>query len=468
LKRRGIAPETTNIRFGHDPIGAFAQQGVSDLAWRDLAPRFAAHVAGLAAAGFKGPFAVADGRVIHNAGGSEAQELAFALATAVAYLRALDASGTSLEQARGMISFRLSADADQFLTVAKFRALRQLWAHVEEACGLALAPPFVSAETAWRMTTQRDPYVNMLRATIAVLAAGLGGADAISVLPYTAAIGLPDRFARRIARNTQLVLIEESNLARVADPAAGSGAIEALTRQLCRAAWAQFQDIEAEGGAASALERGLIQRNVAAVRSERQKAVATRKVALTGTSEFPNIDEPPISVLDVPQVTVSPLPPNVTAEPLVAIRLAQPFEQLRDASDRILAATGSRPKVFLANLGTPADFTARATFARNFFAAGGIEAVTREGDASPNAIAAAFRASGAALACLCSSDTVYQRHAAAAAKTLSTAGARHVYLAGQPRDREAALRAAGVQSFIYAGCDVLATLRAAHGILGIR
>ncbi len=187
--------------------------------------------------GFRGPFAVADARVIHNAGGSEAQELAYALATALAYWRALEAGGVSLDDARRMIFFRLSADADQFMTMAKFRALRKLWARMEEAAGLAPKPAFIAAETAWRMMTQRDPYVNMLRVTIAAFAAGLGGANAITVLPFTAALGLPDAFARRVARNTQLVLLEESNLAKVADPAAGSGGIEDLTDQLCRAAW---------------------------------------------------------------------------------------------------------------------------------------------------------------------------------------------------------------------------------------
>ena len=189
-----------------------------------MAPAFAALVGELVGLGFRGPFAVADGRIVHNAGGSEAQELAFTLGSAVAYLRALEAGGTPLDAARGMIYFRLAADADQFLTIAKFRALRKLWARVEQACGLAPKRAYVSAETAWRMMTQRDPWVNLLRTTIAVFSAGVGGADAIGALPHTAALGLPDGFARRIARNTQLLLLEESNLAKVSDPVAGSGA----------------------------------------------------------------------------------------------------------------------------------------------------------------------------------------------------------------------------------------------------
>ena len=237
VKKRGIAPESVDMRAALNPLGHMAATGSTVGPWKDLAPYFASLVKELAGDGFRGPFAVADGRVIHNAGGSEAQELAFALASAVTYLRALEAAGVSLDAAARMIYFRLAADADQFLTIAKFRAMRKLWARVEQACGLPPAPAYVSAETAWRMMTRRDPYVNILRSTVAVFAAGIGGADAITVLPFMAAIGLPDGFARRVARNTQLLLLEESNLAKVSDPTAGSGAIEDLTQQLCASAW---------------------------------------------------------------------------------------------------------------------------------------------------------------------------------------------------------------------------------------
>jgi methylmalonyl-CoA mutase len=275
------------------------------------------------------------------------------------------------------------------------------------------------------------------------------------------ALGLSDRLARRIARNTQLILIEESNLARVSDPAAGSGGIEALTHEIGATAWRLFQEIEAAGGVVAALEQGLIQKKVAATRAEREAAVARRKDALTGTSEFPQIDEAPAPVLDVPQVALAPAGP-VTVEALPRIRLAEPYEALRDAADAMLAKTGSRPKVFLANLGSPSDFTARATFAKNFFEAGGIEAATNDGFASREDMIAAFKDSRAALVCLCSSDKVYEAEAAEAAKALAASGATHLYLAGRPQAIEPALREAGVSKFIYAGCDVLAELKAIH------
>jgi methylmalonyl-CoA mutase len=432
IKRKGFEPAACDIRFGLDPLGSCTVWGSSPYSWEEIVPAVTGAIKGLTAMGFKGPFAVADGRVIHDAGGSEVQELAFVLAASVAYLRGIEQGGIALEDAQGMVYARLGADADQFLTLAKFRALRQLWARIEQACSLTPKPLFVAADTAWRMLTQRDAYVNMLRATMATFSAGLGGANTITVLPHTLALGLPDPFARRAARNTQLVLLEESNLAKVSDPAAGSGGIETLTRQLCEAAWSLFQEIEKAGGIFAALEQSLIQRKVAATRAVREANIAKRREVLTGASD--------------------PLPP---------MRLAAPFEALRDKSDERLKASGARPKIFLANLGTAADFTARATFAKSFFETGGVEAIDTQGFADPVALAAAFKGSGADVACLCSSDKVYAEHAIAAAKALQAAGAKHIYLAGRPGEQEAALRNAGVGDFIFAGGDALAMLQEA-------
>ena len=204
----------------------------------------------------------------------------------------------------------------------------------------------------------------------------------------------------------------------------------------------------------------LIQDKVTTVRAKRASAVARRRDALIGATLFPNSTEaePPIERALKPRT-------DLTGKPLAPIRLAEPFEALRDVSDREAKRRGQRPKIFLANLGTAAEFTGRATFAKNFFEAGGIEAILSEGEAQ--ALASAFSASGAALACLCSSDEVYEKAAAAAAQTLKTAGAKHIYLAGRPGERESAWKLAGVQSFIYEGCDALATLRNAYDILGI-
>jgi methylmalonyl-CoA mutase len=509
IEARGIDPAKVDIRFNYQALSTMAVRGAAPAPWPEMERPFAKVVGDLMGRGFKGPFVLADGRPVHDAGGSEVQELAFALALAVTYLRMLEAGGIELYVARTALSFRLSADADQFLTMAKFRALRLLWARIEQACGLAPKPAFIAAETAWRMLTQRDPYVNMLRATIATFSAGLGGANAVTVLPHTLALGLPDPFARRVARNTQLVLLEESNLAKVSDPAAGSGGIEALTQALCEAAWSQFQEIEIAGGVFPALEQGLIQRKVAATRAARETSIARRKEVLTGATEFPNLHEAHVAVLDAKPAPSTPSgEAAIKFDALSPMRLAAPFERLRDRSDQILKDKGARPKVFLANLGTPADFTARATFAKSLFETGGIEAVeflpsrevpsplpsgerpTPQGsgegalasDRNPSpapspsaqerplpmgevkdfaALANAFKACGAALACLCSSDKIYAGQAAAAAEALQAAGAKHIYLAGRPGEQEAALRVAGVNDFVFAGGDALATLQGA-------
>ena len=454
VKARGLVAKDVTIRFGFGPIGGIAISGQSPLIWTDIAPIFAGLIRDLAAQDFAGPFAVADGRVIHAAGGSEAQELAFTLASAVAYLRAMEQGGIALDDASRFIYFRLAADQDQFLTIAKLRAIRKLWSRIEQACGLDPRPAFVAAETAWRMMTKRDPHGNIVRGTIAALAAAVGGADAVTVLPFSAALGIPDAFSRRVARNTQLILIEEANLHRVADPAAGSGAIEALTDQLCRVAWDLFQGIERAGGAAAALEAGLIQNEVARVRAEREANVARRKDALVGTSDFPHLAEDKVPVLGTPRLSII----NSDDAALPRHRVADAFERLRDRSDDYLARHGTRPKVFLACLGRAADFNASASFAKSLFEAGGIEAV----EGNDDNLAKRFTDSGAKLACLCSSDKGYAREAADAAKALAAAGAKHIYLAGKPGADRAALESAGIGSFLHQGCDTLQVLNAAY------
>lgn len=459
-EKRGHTLADLSLDLGMDPIGGLASTGGLAVEWSEVSARMGAVLASLAGKGFGGRAFLADGRAYHEAGASEAQELAAVLATGLSYLRALEAQGHSLDAARRALSFLLVADADEFLTVAKFRALRRLWAQVERACGLEPKPIRLHAETAWRMTTRRDPWVNMLRATVATFSAGIGGADAVTVLPFTAALGLPDAFARRVARNTQLILLEESNLWRVADPAAGAGGFEALTDALCERAWSLFQEIEREGSIVESLQRGALQGRIAAVQAQREKAVATRKEPITGTSEFPNIHEADVKVL-------MPLPPiakqetstaAVTASPLPSLRTAEAFERLRDLSDAYLARTGARPKVFLANLGPISAFTARATFAKNFFEAGGLEAVTNDGFSDVSELKQAFIASKAKLSCLCSSDDIYATHATDAADTLRESGSDPIFLAGRPGEREEELTRAGITTFIYAGCDTLKVL----------
>lgn len=451
-----IDPSITRISFGLDPLGLQALHGFAAAPWPQGAKTFAESAKTIARAGFAAGVAVADARVIHAAGGSETQELAFALASAVAYLRALADNGLDIETARSLIALRFAADADEFLGVAKFRAARRLWARVEAACGLAPKPALIFAETAWRMMSRRDPWNNILRGTLATFSAAIGGADTITVLPLTQPSGVADGFARRLARDTQLVLQDESHIDVVDDPTSGAGGFEALTQELCERAWAAFQEIEAEGGLPAALEKGTFQGRVAETAGERAKKVARAREKVIGTNEFPDIHEKPLDVVapfDAARQSADAPAGALKTPALTPRRLAEPFERLRDASDAIAQKSGARPKVFLANLGSVAAFTARANFAKNFFEAGGVEAVFGPETSSTDALVAAFRESGAKLACLCSSDKVYADAAAPAASALKAAGAT-LYSAGRPGDLETALRNAGVTAFIFVGCDM--------------
>ncbi|MFE3636178.1 methylmalonyl-CoA mutase family protein [Streptomyces cellostaticus] len=437
-EERGVAPETVRGSLGGDPLGHEARTGIAldPAPFAALARRCAETHPGLRAL-------TVDALPYHEAGGSAAQELGASLATAVAYLRAMTEAGLSVEAACGRLEFRYAATADQFLTIAKLRAARRLWARVAEVAGAPDAGAQVQhAVTSPVMLTRRDPWVNMLRATVATLAAGVGGADSVTVLPFDHALGLPDAFARRIARNTSTILLEESHLARVIDPAGGSWYVERLTEELAQAAWAYFRSIERDGGQAACLRSGRIRTDLATTWAERSKKLAKRREPITGVSEFPLLGEKPVERDPAPEPPSGGLP---------RVRRDEAFEALRARSDAHLAATGSRPRIFLAALGSPAEYTARSTFAANLFQAGGIEPVT-EG---------AFEDSGATEAVLCSSDALYAERAGQAAESLRAAGARHVFLAGRPAEHP------GVDSYVFAGCDAIDVLSATLDRMGV-
>jgi methylmalonyl-CoA mutase len=403
-----------------------------------------------------------DATIAHEAGATEAQELAVLASTLVGYLKAFEAAGVAPAAALPQISFAVAADTDQFLTMAKLRAARQIIWRIADACGAAdaAASAHITAITSERMMAKRDPWTNLLRLTVACTGAGLGGAQAITVLPYTWTLGKTDKFARRIARNIQMVLQEESSLGRVLDPAGGSWYMENLTRDLAQKAWSLFQAIEGKGGIVSTLRSGYVQDEIAATAITRAKAVATGRAPLTGVSAFPLLGDDGVKVQPHPEAPAVTGKPEI--RPLAPHRLAEPFEALRDAAD----AAGEAPRVFLASIGNVVDHTARSTWIKNYLAAGGIAALTSDGYASGAAAADAFKSSGAKAACICSSDGLYEEHAEATAKALKASGAKLVLMAGKPGEREAALRAAGVDDFLAAGADAVAVLKALQAKLG--
>lgn len=449
-KTKGVLPASVTLDAGHDPLAAFAAlcgDAPTRESWGSALADFDSH-------GFAGTLLTGDGRCVHDAGGTPVQELAYVLAAMVEGLRAGAAAGLDMVKLSGRALAILSADADIFAGIAKMRAMRLLWARVLEASELPSTPLRIEAETAWRMMSQRDPYTNLLRAAAAVTSAGFGGADGVTVLPHTLAIGLPDGFARRVARNIQNVLTGESNLHRVDDPAGGSGYIESMTHELASAAWTLFQQIEAGDGAIAAITSSGFPAMVADARAALEEDIARRKEALTGISEFPNIAE------KMPDVLM-PAPKVASTGPMPAMRMAASFEALRDQAD----TAAERPAAFLATLGTAAEFNPRAMFTANALASGGIAVITGEGGTDVAAIADAARASGSALAVICSTDAHYAGHGAALASALEAAGITHIWFAGRGGDLEAALSDAGVSRFLHAGCDMIEMLHAAHTAL---
>ncbi|SDG08652.1 methylmalonyl-CoA mutase subunit beta [Klenkia brasiliensis] len=421
---RPLAPGGT---LGLDPLGDQARTGVpADLSGLGGWARRAAAHGDLRAV-------VVDATVVHEAGATAVEELACALSAGVAYLRALTEQGLGVEEAARALEFRFAATADQFTTIATLRAARRLWDRVGEASGVPAADRGMRqhAVTSSVMVTARDPWVNMLRSTVAAFAAGVGGADAITVAPFDAALGLPDPFARRIARNTQSLLLEESHLGRVLDPAGGSWYVESLTDALAHAAWELFTELERAGGYAAALSSGLVAKKAAAAWEARSRRIATRTDAITGVSEFPHLAE------KLPDRC--PAPAVAAGGGLPRVRAAQVFEDLRDRADE----PRDRPAVYLATLGKPAAHTARLTFATNLFQAGGL--ATPAGDG-------ASELGAATVACICGSDKDYGTAAALAAE-LREAGASRIWLAGKPD-----LAVEGVDGYVFAGCDAVAVL----------
>jgi len=454
----------------------------------------------------------------HMAAATPVHELAFALATGVEYLRALEAAGVQTSVACSQMLFRFAIGRDFFAEAAKLRAFRRLWSQVAAACGTGEnhAMPPLHAVTSPRTLTVRDPWVNMLRTTGQTFSAVVGGADTITVLPFDGEIGPASDLGRRMALNTHTILREECHLDHVTDPAGGSWFVERLTTDMAETAWRLFQEIEGRGGLADELLHGRLQETLSGELSTAQAHVAHRRVAVTGVSTWPNLSEQPVrrphpdasaivetarsrmrqlerrsdlahglrrverlasaerleaevfvaaieaaeagaSLAELRQALQGDSQPTRSAQ-LPRERLAEPFEGLRDRSDEALAIRGRRPTVFLATLGPIPEHKARATFSKNLLEAGGVEVVEPGPLMTADEAVSRFKQSGAAWACLCSSDLRYADEAADVAAALRSAGATRVLLAGRPADRAAEWRAAGIDSYLYLGCNALEIL----------
>lgn len=520
--RRGVAPGRLRGAFNADPLGALMRDGrltvpvetaLAQLA--DLATWVVRNAPGMRSVEVcTSPY--------HHAGATAVQDLAFMMATGLEYLRALARAGLDVGTAARQFVFSDSLGCNFFRSIAKVRAARWLWARVVASCGgdTVAQRMYLRVRTSRRVLTVRDPWVNMMRNTACVFAGAIGGADAVTTMPFDAAIDGGSELGRHNARNAQLVLRDEANLHRVVDAAGGSWYLETLTRQLAERAWALLQEIEKQGGMVRAALDGWVRLAINAAEATREKNIATRLEPITGISEHPDIAETKdphrsgertaLSVVVQAHLAAwrrehlaqgavrrlaevatrtAPAPGELTAaavraaeagatvgelatalaagagEPAHVAPLAvhpydQAFEELRDACDAWLVRRGARPLVFLAGVGAVRDQIARVTYARNFFEAGGFATAGREGPADVDAAVDAFKRSGAKIAAICSTDQLYETVVEQLAPRLKAAGARTVVLAGHPGAREAGYRAAGVDRFIFIKCEVLDTLRA--------
>ncbi|GAB2912413.1 methylmalonyl-CoA mutase small subunit [Rhodococcus aerolatus] len=449
VERRGLDPAEVDVSLGADPLTNQVRTGDARLheavtLTTDLLDRRSG-----------GRAVTLDGRVFHDAGASDAQELGWTVAAGLDVVRALVAGGVDVADALAQVELRHAATDDQFATLAKLRAGRRLWARVAEVVGAPQAGAVRQhAVTSSAMTTQRDPWVNLLRATVAAFGAGVGGAHAVTVLPFDAALpggapGVSTGFAARIARNTQLLLLEESHLGRVLDPGAGSWHVESLTDDLAHAAWSHLQEVEAAGGALAAVASGLVAQRCAETRARRDDDVDHRRAAITGVSQFPNLDDP------------APGPAGDPADPgaLPVHRYAERYEALRDRADAHAAATGTRPTVLLAPLGPLAEHAARTGFVTTLLAAGGIAAH----DPGPDATVEELAATGhLAVVVVCGSEKRYATEAAGTITALRGAGAGRVLLAGARLDGDTQ-----PDGNLSAGTDAVAALTDLLDHLGV-
>ncbi|NJL03880.1 MAG: methylmalonyl-CoA mutase [Chloroflexaceae bacterium] len=516
LRESGTPLHALRGSLASDPLGSLATAGSLPVAL----PQLYAELAALTGWAHDNAPQLAtlnvDASIYHNSGGHAVQELAFAMATAVDYLREMQAHQLHIDTVAPRLHFSFAVGANFFMEIAKLRAARLLWSRIVAAFGGSTASQQIHlhARTALWNVTRTDPYVNMLRSTTEAFAAALGGCESLTVAPFDTVFGLPDEFSRRTARNMQLVLQNECYLPQVIDPAGGSWYLECLTDELARAAWGLFQDVEKQGGMLAALQAGLPQAQVAATAAERAKSLASRKDVLVGTNMYANAKEKP-HASHLPdyaavqqeragqvaaQRTAAPTAPLASADllasgapqgatigtltqalrgnteassvsipPLHLHRLAEPFEQLREAAYAHAEQHGQPPLVFLATMGPVAQHKPRAEFARGFFEVGGFAVQDGGILETPEAAVQAALASAAPIVVICSTDDTYPELVPPITQQLKAAQPEvQVVLAGYPQDQIAAHQAAGVDAFIHLRANVYETLTNLQQTIGVR
>jgi len=511
-QENGIGPDQALGSFRADPIGTLARDGM--LPFRPEEGLVLA--AGLAVGTSREYPSVrslgVDTSIYVEAGATAAWELAIALSTGLEHLRACEAAGLGPGETAAQIEFTLDVGPDQFLEMAKFRAIRRLWSRVLEECGVAEARRYSTtyAHTSHRMITWVDPWVNMVRVTTAGFAAGAAGADGLTITPFDQPLGQPGYLGRRIARNTQTILQDEASIGRLADPLAGSWYGESLTDQLARAAWERFQAIEAEGGMLSALTSGMVSGALAEAADHREEEMLHREKVMTGVNEFPILDEDgvervridrkdlaardarrlaekpgvdcdvlretePEEILDrATSLAVSgaridevrdALGTEETDFDALKIRPdAAPFEMLRRAADAFVEQHGENPRMYLACMGPISSHVGQANWAKSFFESGGIETVPSGPLSGNDEQAEKFKQGGFKVAAVCAGKDAEPEQVTDLVEKLRGAGAVWVYMVNSSPELNSV---AGADEVVKDGVDMLEVLGGALGMVGV-
>ncbi len=502
--RRSVDCEKIDTAFNADPVSVFADSGNLPANSRAMLRRLAILAESCSKQYPKVRAAGVSGAVFHNAGASQAQEIGIMLAAGVAYIRAMTAHGIDINTACTQIRFRMTVDAEYFQSIAKFRSIRELWAQICQHCGANehACKIDLHGETSFRMQSKRDPWVNILRTTVASCAAAIGGAKSITCLPLDQAMGHPSKLARRISRNTQLLLQDESAIHQIIDPIGGSYFIEDYTEKLSEKAWEFFQKIESKGGIFNSLQDGSLQSDITEIRERRIHAIETRRQPLTGVTEFADLFETelitdPADIQKIRKNTLArtdqstPAPtlesdnPDITTmvealeegvstpglseqikghkhhcTQLKADRLASQFEALRESSDVYFSKHGVRPAVFVITIGSSDQYSSRLGYIKNFFAAGGIDINPYKTTADMEVTARSWQNSALPIVVLCSNDENYERLGIDIVKSLRNANAQHLYLAGSILPNL-------IDVHLSAGCKALDILKKSQKILGV-
>lgn len=459
---KGLDLKELEAGVGFDPTGEFARKGYVGKPLEEFWAEVVKWVRWGIEKAPKNRLLSLDGTVYEAAGASEVQELGFVLSTGIGLIQGLQHSGFEFEQLAPLFQARLSLGSNFFMEIARIRAFRLLWAEAAKAFGGSEDAQriWIHGKTASFNKSLYDRYVNVLRTSTESFSGVMGGVDSLETGCFNELTEEPGEFARRIARNQQIILREEAHFGKVMDPAGGCYYIESLTHELATKAWKLMQELEAAGGMVRCLRSGRIHEMIEATAGERIAAVRKRKDVFVGVNMYADPQEK-IAPTDM-QSTAS-VPPEAVKLEQGALPRRRAMEDVEKLRSRIQSSPVNK-KIYLINIGSLAEYKARTDFAAGFFPVGGLEVVSGAGFTDVREAVETARKSQAAAFCLCSTDANYERLVPELCALMPD---ETIILAGYPRDKAEEYKKLGIDVFIHARADVVETLDELAKLLGV-